>query len=118
MRFQAVRSSSSSKSLAAERRTVALSGLGIRRIPYVARGRVLNWFIYVGDTGRPACDRLIEQLARYSLGDKERETTVTHKGQADPRLMNVSCLSEQSSVVATDAAKRSAVREYFVPGAG
>src|SRR6185503_1021032 len=46
-------------------------------------------FMYAGDDGKSACDRLARRLAFASLGVRTRECTVTYAKESNPRPVEV-----------------------------
>jgi hypothetical protein len=53
-------------------------------------------FMYWGDEGKPACDRLAETLASASLGERTRECTTTYVHESNPRPVEVWRLDRRS----------------------
>src|SRR3954452_9396664 len=64
-------------------------------------------FMYAGDDGKGACDRLARKLAFASLGERMRECTVTYAEESNPRPVQVWRL---------DAPSREALREIMPDG--
>ena len=56
-------------------------------------------FLYVGDDGKAACDRLVQKLAFASLGQLTRECTVTYANESNPRPIEVYRLNAQAREV-------------------
>ena len=64
-------------------------------------------FMYAGDNGKSACDRLVRKLASSSLGEHTRECTLTYAKEGNPRPVEVWCL---------DASGREALLEIMPDG--
>ena len=64
-------------------------------------------FMYAGDNGKGACDRLLARLAFASLGERTRECTVTYDKESNPRPVKVWRF---------DAPAREALREVMPDG--